>query len=366
MLSQFMDIEPVFLEVKRVLQPGRIFVFLEEPIRRSLSLRLYRCPYYDTMKPWERKLFDWGLLGFLVKDVIGAHQEESFGIRQNHRMGLSDWHRLINKHFIAYECERFVPCRGWGESLTHDVARIIDRDGSQALIARLLGGTLAAFCRKEGKAEAVEPMGDRFERYLVCPDCLGGLERNENYTLRCQRCGYEAPNEGGVYNLLQSVDRKELYPGDRADVADFSRPNHERHLVDGFYELEGFHGNKYRWIGERARVRLRRVDRGQQLLRIRGFAHEYFLSAGSVPRIEVAVNGGRTGVWTLDRIGSFILEAKVPEADEYLVEILAKPVWTTPSDDRQFTVNVSMIRLVSQGGKAVDLGSTSCSSCSCG
>ena len=32
MLSQFMDIEAVFLEVKRVLAPGGIFLFAEEPI----------------------------------------------------------------------------------------------------------------------------------------------------------------------------------------------------------------------------------------------------------------------------------------------------------------------------------------------
>jgi len=90
MLSQFMNMESVFLEVKRVLAPGGTFLFAEEPLKRRLSLRLYRCPYYNTMKPWERKLYDWGLLGYLVRDVIGAHQEESFGIRQNHTMGLSD------------------------------------------------------------------------------------------------------------------------------------------------------------------------------------------------------------------------------------------------------------------------------------
>ena len=47
MLSQFMDIESVFLEVKRVLAPGGIFLFAEEPLRRLLTLRLYRAPYYE-------------------------------------------------------------------------------------------------------------------------------------------------------------------------------------------------------------------------------------------------------------------------------------------------------------------------------
>src|SRR5438874_3750343 len=72
MLSQFMHMERVFLEVKRVLAPGGIFLFADEPMLRLLSLRLYRCPYYNLMNRWERKLFDWGLLGYLVKDVIGA------------------------------------------------------------------------------------------------------------------------------------------------------------------------------------------------------------------------------------------------------------------------------------------------------
>ena len=71
MLSQFMDMESVFLEVKRVLAPGGVFLFAEEPLKRLLTLRLYRCPYYDTMKPWERKLHQSGLLGYLVRDVIG-------------------------------------------------------------------------------------------------------------------------------------------------------------------------------------------------------------------------------------------------------------------------------------------------------
>ena len=76
------------------------------------------------MKPWERKLFDWGLLGYLVRDVIGAEQEESFGIRQNHQMYLSDWHRLITKHFAEHRYQPFVPERGWGE-------RIVKRAGAQ-------------------------------------------------------------------------------------------------------------------------------------------------------------------------------------------------------------------------------------------
>src|SRR5215472_14926489 len=136
MLSQFMDIESVFREVARVLQPGGVFLFAEEPLRRKLSLRLYRCPYYDTMKPWERKLYDWGLLGYLVRDVIGAHQEESFGIRQNHTMGLKEWHSLIHKHFADAEYEIFVPERGWGEQIVKRAAIRMDPSRSEWRAAR--------------------------------------------------------------------------------------------------------------------------------------------------------------------------------------------------------------------------------------
>lgn len=96
---------------------GGVFLFAEEPLKRLLTLRLYRCPYYDTMKPWERKAHEWGLLGYLVRSHIGAHQEESFGIRQNQSMELKEWHELISRHFAEAEYQIFVPGRGWGERI---------------------------------------------------------------------------------------------------------------------------------------------------------------------------------------------------------------------------------------------------------
>lgn len=336
MLSQFMDIESVFREVARVLQPGGVFLFAEEPLRRKLSLRLYRSPYYNTMKPWERRLYDWGLLGYLVRDVIGAHQEESFGIRQNHTMGLADWHALALKYFAAQEYEVFVAERGWGEQIVKTIA------ASQWRAARWLGGTLAAVLKKSGALTAAGAF-DRFELFLRCPDCHASLSREGHEALRCVSCGYTAPNQDQVYNLLPSAERKELYPGEREDIIDFGLPGHERQLLEGWYELEGVFGNKYRWIGPRASARLRRVNRGPQRLRIRGHA-----SPPGIPgEVRAFVNAKEAGKWKLDRPGLFILEADLPEADEYLVEIEASPTFTVETDDRTFTVNLSMIRLVS-------------------
>jgi SAM-dependent methyltransferase len=343
MLSQFQDIEAVFLEVKRVLEPGGVFIFGEEPMRRALSLRLYRCPYVETMKPWERTLHRWGLLGYLVRDVIGAHQEESFGIRQNHRMNLRHWHELVTKHFVAQEYEICVPERGWGERGMKRFAKLVDPHGSDWRGARALGGTLAASCRKAGSTPAHSYDAAHFERLLRCPDCGGDLLRDPADTLVCRKCTYSAPNEGGVYNLLNSTDKKELYPGDRADAIDFSLPDHEVRLGEGWYPLEGVFGNRYRWIGGRATARLDNVRGGAQRLRIRGFAPE---RPEQLFRIAIKVNGQDVGEWKLDRSGLFVIEQGVPAAEHYQIEINAAPQWQPPGDARQLTVNLSMIRLV--------------------
>ena len=345
-LSQFLDIEAVFREVMRVLQPGGVFFFSEEPIRRILSLRLYRCPYYNTMKPWERKLYDWGLLGFVAKDVIGAHQEESFGIRQNHRMRLADWHALVQRHFSAQEYEIHVTERGKAEHWVRALGRRIDKHGSDWVPARLLGGTLAAFCRKAGSAPPQQPM-TAFETLLRCPDCSGDLQREANETLACRACPYVAPDEGGVYNLIRSAERRDLYPGDRADTIDFSLPGHESKLLGDWEELEGVFGGKYRWLnGETARARLTRVKEAPQKLRIRGFAHENSLAQGVPATVTVRLNGQLLKQWTLDRVGLFVLETEAPDVPEYNLEIKAAPRWQSPPDDRWFTINLSMIRLV--------------------
>jgi hypothetical protein len=90
---------------------------------------------------------------------------------------------------------------------------------------------------------------------------------------------------------------------------------------------------------------LRPVREGAQRLRIRGDAHASQGVAGQ-PVIEIRANGTRVARQMLERVGLFILEADLPQAAEYELEIAASPTWTDPQDDRVFTVNLSMIRLV--------------------
>jgi hypothetical protein len=277
--------------------------------------------------------------------VIGARQEESFGIRQNHTMYLADWTRLAEKHFAAVEYEPLVQERGWGERWVKRLAIRLDPHRSLWHAARWLGGTLAAVCRKAGEPPPVAPM-PRFEELLACPDCTGSLARDADDTLRCVTCGYQAAHEGGVYNLLRSRDRAELYPGDREDDIDFCFPQHESRLLSGWYDLEGEFGNKFRWIGARASARLQRVRPGAQRVRIRGHAHPNSFAQGRPVRIEVSANGQKVGEMELDRAGLFIFEADLPQAEEYAIEVTAGPEWKAPPDDRVFTVTLSRMRLV--------------------
>jgi SAM-dependent methyltransferase len=342
MLSQFMDIEAVFLEVKRVLQPGGVFIFAEEPMRRLLTLRLYRCPYYEQMKPWERSLHDAGLLGFLVRDVIGAGQEESFGIRQNHRMHVRHWHDLVSKHFADYRYEMFVPERGWAERWVKRAAVKLDPHGSEWRAARLLGGTLAALCRKEGAAPAVSYDAARFEQLFQCPDCGGELVRRQREELTCRACGYWAPCEDGVYNLLSSGMKQELYPGDRKDTVDFSLAGQESKLGYGWHEVEGVYGNRYRWALGIADVRLENLRDVPQRLRLRGFAPD-----GKGPfQIQVTVNEELWIERKVERPGLFVIEEDVFSAPTYDLRIRTSPEWQAEGDSRKLTVNYSLIRLV--------------------
>jgi hypothetical protein len=279
-----------------------------------------------------------------VKDVIGAYQEESFGIRQNHTMALTDWDALIRKHFCEHRYEMFVPRRGWGEIAAYRVAKAIDKYGTDWVPARLLGGTLAALCRKEGAAELDFTL-DHFETALQCPDCKQPLHRDTDETLRCA-CGYAAADEGGVYNLIRADERKELYPGDRDDLIDFSIAGHEAKLGEGWHALEGVHGNKYRWMSGRATATLQPVRAGRWGIRFRAFAQPEWFHQGAPPEVVIRVNGGEVARQRPERNGLLVIEAPLPPADRYQVELIATPVWRAPHDTRDLTLNVSLLRLV--------------------
>jgi len=348
MLSQFVGVEKVFAEVERVLAPGGVFLFAEEPLRRLLSLRLYRSPYEPQMRGWERRLFRAGLLGYLAQDVLGSRQEEIFGIEQNHGLDSRAWRRLAGRYFAETQFLVYVPERGPGERWVKRLAWWAERRQSLWLAAELLGGSITGTCRKAGAAGAIPFRSDRFERLLQCPDCGGELARALEGELRCPSCSYTAAEQDGVFNLLPSKDRAELYPGDRDEIIDFSLPGHEKKLRSGWYDLNGVYGNRYRWMGEEATAILGNQQGGPQRLRLRGYAAEASFREHAAVQVALSANGGPVGATILRAPGTFVVEADLPRAVEYLILIQVKPAIRVANDDRPYGVNFSLIRLVAE------------------
>jgi hypothetical protein len=296
------------------------------------------------MRPREKRLYDAGLLGFLGQDVIGSRQEEIQGIEQNHGLSIGGWRDLVRQYFDDVAWFIHAPERGWAERWVKKAALWAAR-GRPEFAAELLGGTVTGLCRKRGPAVPTNFDAQRFEQALRCPDCHGSLVRTASDDLACRACAYRAVLEDGVYNLLPSAERQELYPGDRDDTIDFGRPGHERLLGAGWYEVEGAFGNRYRWMGARAEARLVPSGPHRRKLRLRGFASEQSFRASPALSVRFSANGNPAGELRLATPGLFVFETDLPQAAAYDIAIEAAPTFRLSNDGRTYGVIISLIRL---------------------
>ena len=63
--------------------------------------------------------------------------------------------------------------------------------------------------------------------------------------------------------------------------------------------------------------------------------------------IPAAGSGVRAKPYTYEvHKGLFVIEADLPDAPEYTIRISGSPTWEVPEDDRTFSVNLSMLRLL--------------------
>ena len=169
--------------------------------------------------------------------------------------------------------------------------------------------------------------------------------RNPAQDLSCRSCDYRAALESGVYNLLPSAERQQLYPGDRDDIIDFSRPGHERLLDEGWYDLEGAFGNRYRWMGARAEARLTPSSPHRRRLRVRGFASEQAFHRNPFLVVRFIANGNLAGQLRLTTPGLFVFETDLPPAASFNIAIEADPTFRLSNDERTYGVIVSLIGL---------------------
>ena len=142
MLSQFMNMESVFLEVKRVLAPGGMFLFAEEPLKRMLTsapvpLSLLR--HHEAVGAQAIRLGTARIPG-ARRDRRASGGEFRHPAEPHH--GSQGVASADPQAFREAEYEIFVPERGWGERIVKRAALRMDPHHSEWRAARLLGGTL--------------------------------------------------------------------------------------------------------------------------------------------------------------------------------------------------------------------------------
>ena len=301
------------------------------------------------MKPWERKLYDWGLLGYLVRDVIGAEQEESFGIRQNHSMNAAPVARSHPEAFRRLPLRLFRACHRSGRAV-YEASGGKTRSLSFGVARGAIAGRHAGRGLPQGRHAAERPRLASCETVSQCPDCCRQPDRGDDGTFRCRACGFQAPDEGGVYNLIRSGvsarnSTRAAAPTSSTSACPTTKSNCWK---------DGAPGRSVRQQVPLDRRTCRRpLDAGGARGR-HGCASGATPTRGSSRRANPCVwrRPPTASAWGAGRSNAadlFMLEADLPDAEEYRIDLYASPSWTAPPDNRQFTVTISMVRLVSKG-----------------
>lgn len=200
-LHHFPDPTPIIAEIHRVLAPGGLFFFAEEPFQQVLRWELYQVE--GGAQHWKRigrlrKLLD----RFFSREVF---REEEFGVIENHSIPLREWRAMLHD---------FAEVQGTLSFAGGRTTELVEpRNRLKYLFAYLLGGGVSALCRKAG-----EPGGHAgsIEEALACPVAL---RAGREVPLVPVEAGFEredgemsyASHEGIAF-LLEPGLKRELFP----------------------------------------------------------------------------------------------------------------------------------------------------------
>jgi uncharacterized protein YbaR (Trm112 family) len=208
-LHHFPDPGPIIKEIYRVLSPGGLFFFQEEPYKKLLQLNLYK----------GKKIYsEESLHGSTIRKIVDYFFSESFcnevehGIIENHEIPIGIW-----KQALSMFKEKAVKLLSM-KMIYSELFR--PRNYVKFLLAYLLGGEISGICHKSG-----DGLKREISIYdtLMCPRCdENGRESKidqKNHTFICSECGNKFPIIDGVAFLFSYKKFEEIYPEIFSEVA---------------------------------------------------------------------------------------------------------------------------------------------------
>lgn len=207
-LHHFPDPAPITKEIHRVLAPSGSFLFVDEPYKKLLHLKLYQGARLYSEKSLKR-----GNVRMLLDYFFSEPpcNEVDHGIVENEEISVREWKealRIFDRSDLHLKSLRYIHAKSAnpGLRLTY-------------LLAYLLGGTLSGLCRKgEGQATASSSIAE----LLICPTCREtGTEvrlRRVASTVSCPSCRGRYPVANDILFLFTREKLEELYPEISAEL----------------------------------------------------------------------------------------------------------------------------------------------------
>lgn len=200
-LHHFKNPYSVLKEVKRVLTPGGVFFFAEEPVAQTLNIPLW---YRPTKLRWWEKLLKFTLiLPFISK--IGKTEIESGILEES--FSLSTWKKALGQ-FEKTEVE--IQPFPFGPKATLSKNPSWQKTGISNFINRLIlfifGGGISGLAFKEPKKRSTISVPE-----LYCPnDPCSLIKDHKKYY--CPKCKMKYGPQKGILTVLPKHLKLKLYP----------------------------------------------------------------------------------------------------------------------------------------------------------
>ncbi len=200
-LHHFPNPSQVMKEAERVLAPGGVFFFSEEPVAQKLNFSLWRRP--TKLRAWEKVLKTFLVLHFISR--IGKSEtdegilEETFSL-QTWKEALDIFEEVtasIDPFPIGIQGNMIKRKGTWKKRTFKDVMN--------RYMIYVLGGGIRGICVKKGTYHTLKSPA------LACPDCVVALHKARNM-LHCPSCKQTYVKNNHIWMLLPQEIKSKLYP----------------------------------------------------------------------------------------------------------------------------------------------------------